>query len=237
LPPFRRSSLAGGSLLAASPQNRVAPAKPALGAWYYERVMGGEPRLILASASPRRRELLGQLRLRFEVVPSEIDEVLAGPPTPETVAALALAKARAVACRVGAGVVLGADTVVVLDGVALGKPVDAGDAAAILRRLRGRAHEVITGIAAVDAATGRTDTTAVVTRVVMAEVTDDAIAAYVAGGEPLDKAGAYGIQGAGSALVARYEGSYSNVVGLPLAATARLLRSFGVALSESAADR
>ena len=174
--------------------------------------------------------------MKFEVVPSDIDEILEGAPSGETVAALALAKARAVAERVGAGMVVGADTVVVIDGVALGKPVDAEDARSMLRRLRGRGHEVITGVAVVDAGTGRAETAAVVTRVVMADVGDDVIAAYVASGEPLDKAGAYAIQGRGAALVAGFVGSYSNVVGLPLAATARLLRGFGVEVSASVED-
>ena len=166
------------------------------------------------------------------MVPSDIDERLEGAPSEETVAALALAKARAVAARVGHGVVLGADTVVVLDGVALGKPVDAEDARSMLRRLRARTHEVITGVAVVEAETGRAEATAAVTRVAMAEVGDDVIEAYVASGEPSDKAGAYAIQGRGGALVAGCLGSYSNVVGLPLAATARLLRRFGVEVSE-----
>jgi nucleoside triphosphate pyrophosphatase len=193
-------------------------------------------RVILASASPRRRELLGRLCGEFDVVPSDIDEVLEGAPTPETVAGLALAKARAVAARVTDGIVLGADTVVVIDGVALGKPVDAEDARAMLRRLRGRGHDVITGVAVVDAGTGRAETIAVVTRVVMADVGDDVIEAYVGTGEPLDKAGAYAIQGRGASLVTGFVGSYSNVVGLPLAATARLLRGFGIEVSAPAAD-
>ena len=184
--------------------------------------------MILASASPRRRELLGRLGVEFEVVPSDIDEVLEGSPSGETVAELALAKARAVAERVGSGLVLGADTVVVVDGLALGKPVDTGDARAMLRRLRGREHDVITGVAVVEAGTGRSETTAVVTRVVMADVADDVIDGYVASGEPLDKAGAYAIQGRGAALVAGFVGSYRNVVGLPLAETTRLLRGFGI---------
>jgi nucleoside triphosphate pyrophosphatase len=175
--------------------------------------------------------LLGRLIGAFEVVPSEIEEVIEGTPSGETVAALALRKARAVAERVGSAAVLGADTVVVLDGVALGKPVDDGEARSMLRRLRGRAHEVITGVAMVDAGTGREEATAVVTRVTMADVGDDVIEAYVASGEPFDKAGAYAIQGRGGALVAGFVGSYSNVVGLPLAATARLLVRFGVEVS------
>jgi septum formation protein len=167
----------------------------------------------------------------FTVVPSDIEERLDDAPSPEAVAELAEAKARAVAARVGEGVVLGADTVVVVDGVALGKPAGAEDASAMLRRLRGRAHEVITGIGVVDAATGRAESTAVVTRVVMADVGDDVIEAYVASREPFDKAGGYAIQGQGGALVAGFVGSYSNVVGLPLGATAALLRRFGVDVS------
>jgi septum formation protein len=162
------------------------------------------------------------------VVPSGIEEVLVGGPVLEAVAALALAKARAVARRVSDGIVLGADTVVVIDGDALGKPVDADAARAMLQRLRGRAHEVITGVAVVDAASGRSAATAVITRVVMAPVPDAALDAYVGSGEPLDKAGGYAIQGDGAALVAGFTGSYSNVVGLPLGAAATLLRAFGV---------
>ena len=172
-----------------------------------------------------------RLGVEFEVVPSDIDEILEGAPSPGTVAVLALAKARAVAARVTDGVVLAADTVVVIDGLALGKPVDAGDARAMLRRLRGREHDVITGVAVVEAETGRSETTAVVTRVVMADVADDVIDGYVASGEPLDKAGAYAIQGRGAVLVGGFVGSYSNVVGLPLGATARLLHGFGVDVS------
>jgi septum formation protein len=169
--------------------------------------------------------------VEFTVVPSEIEERLEGPPVPEVVAAVALAKARAVAGRVGDGLVLGADTVVVIDGVALGKPAGADDARAMLRRLRGRWHDVITGVALIDAASGRAESTAVVTRVLMTGAGDDAIDAYVATGEPFDKAGAYAIQGAGAALVGGFVGAYSNVVGLPLAATAALLRRFGAAVT------
>jgi septum formation protein len=190
--------------------------------------------VILASASPRRRELLGRLGVEFVVVPSEIEERLEGAPSGETVAALALAKARAVAARVGDGVVLGADTVVVIDGVALGKPADAADATAMLRTLRGRTHDVITGVAVVDAGSGRAESTATVTRVIMANVGDEAIAAYVATGEPFDKAGAYAIQERGAALIVGFVGSYSNVIGLPLAATAALLGRFGLPVTSFA---
>ena len=184
--------------------------------------------VILASASPRRRELLARLIRDFVVVPSNVDEALAAPITPAPVAALALRKARAVAGRVTEGVVLGADTIVVVDGQPLGKPTSHDDARAMLRRLRGRSHEVITGVGVVDAASRREAATAVVTRVFMASFTDQAIDDYVATGEPFDKAGAYAIQEKGSDLVAGYVGSYTNVVGLPLDATRRLLRDFGV---------
>jgi septum formation protein len=190
--------------------------------------------LILASASPRRRELLERLATGFRVVPAEIDETIAAGPLPEAVAALALRKARAVAARLGRGVVLGADTVVVIDGDVLGKPAGPAEAAAMLRRLRGRRHEVVTGLAVVDAASGRSATEAVTTGVVMRHYDEAALQAYVASGEPLDKAGAYAIQERGAALVAGWLGPYSNVVGLPLAAARGLLAGFGIALSEPA---
>lgn len=131
---------------------------------------------------------------------------------------------------------LGADTIVVVDGEALGKPSDRAEAAAMLRRLRGRTHEVMTGVAVVDAATGGEAARTVTSRVTMRAYSEAEIAEYVATDEPLDKAGAYAIQGIGGALVAGLEGSRSNVVGLPLEATAALLRRFGAAVSAPAAD-
>jgi septum formation protein len=187
--------------------------------------------LILASASPRRRELLRTLGVEFRVVPSDIDETLVDGELTEAVAALALAKARAVAARVDDGVVLGADTIVVVDGVVLGKPADPRAARGMLRRLCGREHRVMTGVAVVDAASGRSATTAVVSRVRMAGYGQAEIDAYVATGEGLDKAGGYAIQGQGGALVAGYDGSFTNVVGLPLEETAGLLAAFGVPVS------
>lgn len=187
--------------------------------------------MILASASPRRRALLGGICSAFSVEASAIDETLGAGPTPEGVAELALRKARAVARRHREGVVLAADTVVVLDGDALGKPAGPEEARAMLRRLRGREHEVITGVAAVDARSGREETLAVTSRVLMAAYSDATIDAYVASGGPLDKAGAYAIQDLGGALVERLTGSYTNVVGLPVEETRRLLGEFGVPLS------
>ena len=167
-------------------------------------------------------------------MPSDLEEVLATGPLPEAAARLALDKARAVAARVGAGVVLGADTIVVVDGEALGKPASSEEARVMLRRLRGREHEVITGVAIVDALSGRSETAAVESRVWMTSYGEAEIDAYVASGEPLDKAGAYAIQGGGAVLVAGLEGSFSNVVGLPLAETARLLAAFGVPVNAPA---
>ncbi len=192
--------------------------------------------LILASASPRRHELLERLGARFRVVAAEIDEALSGEALPDAVAALALRKARAVARQLGEGVVLGADTVVVIDGHVLGKPAGPAEAVRMLRRLRGRRHEVITGLAVVDAVGGREATDAVTTAVVMRDYDEATIHTYVSTGEPLDKAGAYAIQEAGAGLVAGWAGSYSNVVGLPIGAVCRLLAGFGIALNERASD-
>ena len=191
-------------------------------------------RLILASASPRRRELLERLGLPFEVRPSGIEEPLAaGVPASTLATTLARAKAADIADRLRAAgeaaLVLGADTLVVLDGQPLGKPTSQGDARAMLRALRGRSHEVVTAVVvrAADPA-GRELTEAVVSQVLMRDYTDDEIAAYVATGEPDDKAGAYAVQGRGRRLVSRVDGCYTNVVGLPLRTTARLLRAFGL---------
>ena len=185
-------------------------------------------RLILASQSPRRRELLLRIWAEFEVIPSEVDETLEPGPIASAVAGLALRKARAVAGRVGVGVVLAADTVVVIDGVLLGKPEEAEAARDMLERLRGREHEVVTGVALVDAGTGRAASATAVSRVLMATYPDATIAAYVASGAPFDKAGGYAIQDLDGALVDGVIGSYTNVVGLPLEATRRLLADFGV---------
>ena len=191
-------------------------------------------RLILASASPRRRELLERLGLPFEVRPSGIEEPLAaGVPASTLATTLARAKAADIADRLRAAgeaaLVLGADTLVVLDGQPLGKPTSQDDARAMLRALRGRSHEVVTAVVVRDAdPAGRELTEAVVSQVLMRNYTDDEIAAYVATGEPDDKAGAYAVQGRGRRLVSRVDGCYTNVVGLPLRTTARLLQAFGL---------
>jgi septum formation protein len=191
-------------------------------------VPGRRPSLVLASASPRRQELLARLSIPFTVEPSHIPELHPPGPPAAALAAVALDKARAVARRWTAGraVILGADTEVVLDGRYMGKPRDARDAVRILSALGGRTHEVITGVALVEAPTGREATTAVTTRVTMAVATQEEIAAYVATGEPFDKAGGYAVQGLGAQLVAHVDGCLSNVVGLPVETTRRLLEAW-----------
>ena len=189
---------------------------------------GRRPSLVLASASPRRQELLARLSIPFTVEPSHIPELHPPGPPAAALAAVALDKARAVARRWTAGraVILGADTEVVLDGRYMGKPRDATDAVRILSALGGRTHEVITGVALVEAPTGREVTAAVTTRVTMAAATQKEIAAYVATGEPFDKAGGYAVQGLGAQLVAHVDGCLSNVVGLPVETTRRLLEAW-----------
>lgn len=183
--------------------------------------------MVLASASPRRRELLARICRDFVVQPSDVPEVLQGDPR-EAAPRLAAMKARAVAGRLAAGVVLAADTVVVVDGDTLGKPAGAAEAARMLRLLRGRSHEVVTGLAVVEVGGGRELSDTVVSRVVIARYPDALVDAYVASGAPLDKAGAYAIQDLDGALVDAVVGSYTNVIGLPLGATRRLLMAAGV---------
>jgi len=188
------------------------------------------PEIVLASASPRRRELLAQVGLKVSVVPADIDEtVLPGEGAESHVIRLSEAKALAVAPRtdIAGRFFLGSDTVVVRDGTILGKPVDAADAAAMLRSLSGRAHEVVSGFAVHDRESGHTLSGAVVTRVWFKELTNDEIAGYIASGEPFDKAGAYAIQGLGAFMVPRIEGSYPNVVGLPLCEVIAALEELG----------
>ena len=189
--------------------------------------------VVLASSSPRRRRLLRELGVEFSVRVPDVDErPLPGELPGPHVRRLALAKARAVirglAPGCGAHWVVGADTVVVLDGRILGKPRDARDAQRMLARLSGRTHEVLTGVALVPAAGGRARTAVVRSRVEMKPFDAVTIRRYVAGGEPLDKAGAYAVQGHGRRLVARVRGSLTNVVGLPVERLGRLFTAAGV---------
>ena len=200
--------------------------------------MTGAPRLVLASASPRRRELLATLGLVFEVRPSDLDETPRPGEAPEALAIrLALAKARAVA-RAGE-LVLGADTVVALGDEPLGKPADAAEARTMLARLSGRRHRVWTGVALVeqDVRRRREAVRAARTEVEFRPLTAAEIDAYVATGEPLDRAGAYAIQGGAAAFAARVEGSLSNVVGLPLELLLDLLARLGRSPAEFALSR
>ena len=179
--------------------------------------------LVLASASPRRQELLRNAGITFEVQPAHIPE----DPLPREAAKdcaerLARQKALAVAQKRPKDIVLGADTVVVVDSQLLGKPSDAADAARMLRMISGREHQVITGVCLV--VDGKPSVASETTTVTVSELTDQDIAAYVATGEPMDKAGAYAIQGIASRWIPRIEGDYSNVVGLPVALLWRLLR-------------
>jgi len=184
--------------------------------------------LVLASASPRRRAFLESLGLRFEVLGAQVDESpREREPPPEYVARIASEKARAVASARPRALVLAADTTVVLDGVPLGKPADAADARRMLGALSGREHVVLTAVVLAGAAAGRR---VVSTAVRFRELTAAEIAWYVATGEPLDKAGAYALQGIGGFLVREIQGSHSNVVGLPLGETLELLAGAGYKL-------
>ncbi len=201
-----------------------------------QRVPSPSPPLVLASASPRRAELLAAAGFDFVVAHADIDETPRPGELPAAyVLRLAEAKARAVAPRFPGQAVLGADTTVVVDGDILGKPADAADAAAMLRRLQGRAHQVMTGVALVGAAGARVALAE--TRVWFGPMTEHDIAAYVATGEPMDKAGAYGIQGWAARYVTRVDGSYSNVVGLPVSVVHDLVRQVPDGAPEDAPDR
>ena len=192
--------------------------------------MNSHPKLVLASASPRRRELLAQLGIRFAVVAGNApEELLPGESPEQHVVRLAGDKAREVAGRkeVSGRWFLGSDTIVLRDETLLGKPRDAAEAAAMLRSLSGRSHRVLSGYAVLDRDSGVNLAGAVATTVRCKELTDQEIAGYIATGEPFDKAGAYAIQGIGAFMVRSIEGSYSNVVGLPLCEVVDLLERLG----------
>lgn len=187
-------------------------------------------RLVLASASPRRASLLSQIGLTFEVRPSDVVEpphsAFSNERGDEITQELALLKARDVAQHYNEGVIIGADTLVSLKGRLLGKPADDADAMAMLTQLSGTSHEVVTGVALVDASTKRTVVWAETTQVYFRKLHRTEIADYIATGEAADKAGAYGIQERGAAFVRRIEGCYFNVVGLPLASFVEHLSNF-----------
>jgi len=189
--------------------------------------------LVLASASPRRQELLRKAGISFTVQPADVDETpLAGESPRECAERLAREKALAVWQTRQQDTVLGADTIVVVDATILGKPADTDDAARMLRLLSGRVHQVITGVCLATLVGGKNPnkarhalrTASETTLVTMNELSEKEIRAYIATGEPMDKAGGYAIQGLASRWIPRIEGDYSNVVGLPVALVERMLR-------------
>lgn len=185
------------------------------------------PRIVLASASPRRRDLLTLIGIPHEVRPADIDESLLPGELPDAHAErLARAKASLLAARAPDALVVGSDTIVVVDGDILGKPRDEAEAARMLRRLAGRRHTVHTAVAV--ARGGRVESGVERVEVAFRPLTDADIASYVATGEPMDKAGAYGIQGFGATIVERIEGDYFAVMGLPLGRLVRLMERVGV---------
>ena len=189
--------------------------------------MSRSPTVILASASPRRRELLRLVGIAHEVEPADIGEsVLPGESPAPHAERLARAKAHAMAERHPHAVVIAADTIVVVDGDILGKPRDGEQAAAMLRRLSGREHTVFTAIAV--ARDARTESAVEDVRVTFRQITDEEIEEYIATGEPMDKAGAYGIQGYGATIVERVDGDYFSVMGLGLRRLVELLARLGL---------
>ena len=187
--------------------------------------MGSERPLILASGSPRRRELLSKMGYTFEICTPDVDEHVTGHAR-DIVYTLAERKAKAGASHYERGILIASDTLVSLDGVPLGKPEDAADAKRMLRALSDREHEVFSGVCVVDIATGRHETRAVRTGVTFRALTDDEIDAYIATGEPMDKAGAYAIQGGAGAFVTKLDGSFENVMGFPVDEVREMLTHF-----------
>ncbi len=188
-------------------------------------------KIILASTSPRRLKLLKGLGLKVKVVESKVRESKFDIPNPEKlVKTLALTKAQEAARRTKSGLIIGADTIVVHRSKILGKPKNRKEAKAMLRELSGKTHEVLTGLAVVDASTSKTRVDVVKTKVKFRKLTEEEISNHVATAKPLDKAGAYAIQGKAGLFVERIDGCYFNVVGLPLARLAEILKEFNVTL-------
>lgn len=200
--------------------------------------INGEKVLILASSSPRRQELIRSLNLPYRIIVSDADETTEPGWIPsQIVEELSGRKARTVyeRCKVELapdeqGVVIGSDTIVVLDGEVLGKPKDEDDSFRMLKALQGRRHQVYSGVVCIDLATGETHGAHGVTEVYMKPLTDERIRSYIRTGEPKDKAGSYAIQGLGATIVERIEGDYFNVVGLPMSLLSDLLGRLGVAV-------
>ena len=190
-----------------------------------DRMVNMNEKIILASASPRRRELLSLITTDFEVITADVDETVDENETPEnTVMMLSKKKAMAVSSLHKGRKVIGADTIVVCDGKILGKPVSRKNAEEMLKMLSGRTHQVLTGVTITDGE--KTETFFVASDVTFFRLTDEEISAYAESGESDDKAGAYGIQGKGSLLVEKINGDYFNIVGLPVSALNKKLNAF-----------
>ncbi len=190
-------------------------------------------RIILASSSPRRKKLLAQMGLQFEVIPSECKEKFLPEQSPAEIATkLALDKAKNVSARIQEpALVIGADTIVVRENKILGKPKDKDEAYSMLCQLQGQVHQVITGLAVIDTQSGRCLTGYERTQVELAPLTPQEIKWYISTGEPMDKAGAYAIQGFGGILIKRISGCYYNVVGLPIHRLWVMLKQMGIRLN------
>ncbi len=191
--------------------------------------------LYLASTSPRRQELIRMLGLPYLIKPSDVDETINSPMSPsQLVETLAFRKAYTVyeqlklSQEAKDGIVIGSDTVVVHEGHVLGKPKDAEEAFQMLSKLQGNTHQVYTGITCLDLQSGRSETSHRVTHVTMKSLSEQQIRRYISTGEPLDKAGSYGIQGLGATIIDRIDGDYFNVVGMSLALLSELLARFGI---------
>jgi nucleoside triphosphate pyrophosphatase len=189
-------------------------------------------KLILASTSPRRREILELLKIPFEVRPPKFVETSDGKLSPEEEALLfAREKALSLKKEFPNSLIIGCDTIVEIDGKKLGKPRDEKEARAMLQTLSGRIHRVLTGLVVVDSQSGEFQETLNVAQVAMRSLSKQEIAEYIASGEPMDKAGAYAVQGIGRKLIDHFEGDYFTVVGLPLRTVAQILSKFGVPIS------
>lgn len=189
-------------------------------------------KLILASASPRRKELLEQVGAEFEIIPSKGEEIITSSRPEEVVVELSVQKAEEVACRIQEKdvIILGADTVVVFDGQILGKPKDEAEAERILSMLSGNTHSVYTGVTLIVMQDGKSERHSFYeeTKVTMYSMTKQQILSYIRTGEPMDKAGAYGIQGKGALYIEKIHGDYNNVVGLPVAKIFQRMRKSGI---------
>lgn len=186
-------------------------------------------KLVLASASPRRRELLLSIGLDFEVAPSSVEELRGEAEDPESyVLRLSQEKAGEVSTRRPGAWVIGADTTVYIDGSILEKPSDRADAARMLRTISGRIHTVFTGVTLLGPSGSHNESKVVATEVTMISLTDEEITWYVGTGEPMDKAGAYAVQGVGAMFISSINGNYTNVVGLPLSVLFDMMRRAGI---------